>query len=196
MEYKYCNRDLLKNPEKYNFSEYNGEEFVRSYFTFRIEKLEKIKNNIKKEIDIDDLIDDIYQKNKDLEKNNLENILIEILMEKKNNLHKSDADIDKFLKKYEVKKRLVMSGIKEPQENVQDFGKIINYLFLDLLCVIRYNEVKNLKFLNLILKINDMLLTQYTKMNSKEEFSILKYCLDNEMKFVLELGKQKNIDIK
>ena len=41
-----------------------------------------------------------------------------------------------------------------------------------------------------------MLLTQYTKMNSNEEFSILKYCLDNEMKFVLELGKQKNIDIK
>ena len=49
MEYKYCNRDLLENPEKYNFSQYNGEEFVEAYLIFRMEKLEEIKNNIKRE---------------------------------------------------------------------------------------------------------------------------------------------------
>ena len=196
MEYKYCNRDLLEKPEKYNFSEYNGEEFVQAYFRFRIEKVEEIKNNIKKEKNIDEIIDEIIQKNEKIEDKKLEKILIGILKEKKNDIHRSNSDIDKFLKKYEVKKRLIIDETKKLETNIQDYGKIINYLFLDLLCVIRYNERKNLRFLNLILKVNDMLLTQYAKMNSDDEFSILKYCLENEVKFILELSKQKNIDIK
>ena len=196
MEYKYCNRDLLENPEKYNFSQYNGEEFVEAYLIFRMEKLEEIKNNIKREKSIDDTIDEIFHKNEDIREEKLEKILMQILMEKKNNIHRSNSEIDKFLKIYEVKKKLIIDETKQSEENIHNYGKIMNYLFLDLLCVIRYNEGKNLRFLNLILKINDMLLTQYPKMNSDDEFSILKYCLENEVKFVLELGKQKNIDIK
>ena len=50
--------ESLKNPEKYNFSEYNGEEFVRSYFTFRIEKL-VISKQLQKIFSVNNIIDRI-----------------------------------------------------------------------------------------------------------------------------------------
>ena len=72
-------------------------------------------------------------------------------------------------------------------EKNQDYKNLRNYLLLELLCVIRYEETRNLKFLNTILKINDMLITQAQQINDQTDLSIFKYCLEFEIKFVKEL---------
>ena len=60
-------------------------------------------------------------------------------------------------------------------EKNQDYKNLRNYLLLGLLCVIRYDETRNLKFLNTILKINDMLITQTKKIHEQIDLSIFKY---------------------
>ena len=56
MKYIYSNRDLLQNPEKYNFSKFEGIEFILSYFTSRQEIIQKAKLRIKDNLSLNDII--------------------------------------------------------------------------------------------------------------------------------------------
>ena len=124
----------------------------------------------------------------------LENLLTKTLCEKKMKSHKLDTNIDIFLKKYEIKKRLMSQYDTEFFEKNQDYKNLRNYLLLELLCVIRYEETRNLKFLNTILKINDMLITQ--KIYNEADLCIFKHNLEYEIKFVKELCELKGLEIQ
>jgi hypothetical protein len=43
-KYQYCNRDLLNNPEKYNFASFQGKKFLENYLDFRFSIVEKLEN--------------------------------------------------------------------------------------------------------------------------------------------------------
>ena len=110
------------------------------------------------------------------------------------NGHKLDTNIDVFLKKYEIKKKLMSKYDTNFFEKNQDYKNLRNYLLLGLLCVIRYEETRNLKFLNTILKINDMLITQ--KIYNDADLCIFKHNLEYEIKFVKELCELKGLEIQ
>ena len=197
MIYEYCNRDLLEKPEKYNFAIFQGEKFLESYIDSRFSIVTKLKNSIKINTTFTELISNLCNQNLS-KKNNmeLENLLIETLRAKKMNGHKLDTNIDVFLKKYEIKKKLMSKYDTNFFEKNQDYKNLKNYLLLGLLCVIRYEETRNLKFLNTILKINDMLITQAQKIHNETDLCIFKYSLEYEIKFVKELCELKGLEIQ
>ena len=195
MKYQYCNRDLLNEPEKYNFAIFQGEKFLESYLDSRFSIITKLKNSIKINTTFTELISNICNQNLS-KKNNieLENLLIETLRAKKMNSHKLDTNIDVFLKKYEIKKKLMSKYDTNFFEKNQDYKNLKNYLLLTLLCIIRYKETKNLRFLNTILKINDMSISQISKIHNQLNLTIFRYNLEYEIKFVKELCKLKGLE--
>ena len=66
---------------------------------------------------------------------------------------------------------------------------------LNVLLMIRFSETKNIRFLNTMLKINDMLISKITSINNKTDLEIFKNLLKNEIKFVKELCKLKGVNI-
>jgi len=195
MKYQYCNRDLLNEPEKYNFAIFQGEKFLESYLDSRFSIITKLKNSIKINTTFTELISNLCNQNLS-KKNNieLENLLIETLRAKKMNSHKLDTNIDVFLKKYEIKKKLMSKYDTNFFEKNQDYKNLKNYLLLTLLCIIRYKETKNLRFLNTILKINDMSISQISKIHNQLNLTIFRYNLEYEIKFVKELCKLKGLE--
>ena len=197
IKYQYCNRDLLNKPEKYNFAVFQGNEFLQSYLDFRFSIVKKLENSIKMNVTFTELINNFCNQNTPQENDiELENLLIKTLYEKKMKSHKLDTNIDVFLKKYEIKKRLMSQYDTEFFEKNQDYKNLRNYLLLELLCVIRYEETRHLKFLNTILKINDMLITQAQKIHNETDLCIFKHNLEYEIKFVKELCELKGLEIQ
>ena len=197
MTYPYSNTDLLENPERYQFTKFMGEKFLESYFYSRKIILNDIGGKIDKKMNFSEIIDNLTNIN-NLENNeyNLEKLLLKILKTNKNREDELNKIIDIFLKKYEIKKRLVNQYDINFHEKDSNFKNLRNYILLDLLCVIRFNETKNFRFLNTMLKINDMLTTQISFINNKIDLCIFEWILENENKDVMELCKVKGIKIK
>ena len=55
-KYQYCNRDLLNNPEKYNFASFQGKKFLENYLDFRFSIVEKLENSIKLSVTLTELL--------------------------------------------------------------------------------------------------------------------------------------------
>ena len=82
--YQYCNRDLLNNPEKYNFAVFQGKEFLATYLNFRLSIVKKLENSIKINTTLTEMISDFCNQNTHKENDmELENLLIKTLCEKK-----------------------------------------------------------------------------------------------------------------
>ena len=196
MTYPYSNTDLLENPELYQFTKFMGEKFLESYFYSRKIILNDIGGKIDKKMNFSEIIDNLTNIN-NLENNeyNLEKLLLKILSNNQNRNEKLNEIIDIFLKKYEIKKKLVMQYDNDFHEKDSNYKNLRNYILLDLLCVIRFNETKNLKFLNTILKINDMLVTQISLWNNKNDLCVFQWLLENEIRIILELCKLKGVKI-
>ena len=203
MTYPYSNTDLLENPERYQFTKFMGEKFLESYFYSRKIILNDIGGKIDKKMNFSEIIDNLTNINNlenneyNLENNeyNLEKLLLKILSNNQNRKEKLNEIIDIFLKKYEIKKKLVMQYDNDFHEKDSNYKNLRNYILLDLLCVIRFNETKNLKFLNTILKINDMLVTQISLWNNKNDLCVFQWLLENEIRIILELCKLKGVKI-
>jgi len=195
MSYRYCDRNLLENPEKYNFAKFQGKDFLIDYFNFRQKQIKKIESKININLNIDKIISELEVK-KDSEQGIflLENFLIEILVGKNRN-EEINLDIDKFLKKFEVKKKIAESYTINFIENDTEYGNLKNYLLLGFLVSLRYNETKNLKYLNVLLKINDMLITQIEQFKDEKDFFIFKKNLENEIDYVKKICEKKGIEI-
>ena len=158
--------------------------------------LGNISSKIEQEMNFTDIVEKITSvKNLENEGYDLEELLGKILKNYKNLDKKSNEIIDIFIKKYEIKKRLSVQYDSNFKEKDSNFKKIRNYFLLDLLCIVRFNETQNLKFLNAILKINDMLGTQISFIVDKIDLNIFKWILENEIKIVMELCKLKGVKI-
>ena len=184
MTYEYTNKDLLKFPQKYQQSLFQGREFLDSYFKNReelIEKIEKKGYNFEILQDIEtELIEKIESTKNDLERKFSE-IIINKILKKDSSM---DKIIDIFLKKFEIKKRIAFEYDSNNKEKSKNFQYLRNYLLLSILCCLRYKETKNLKFLNTVLKINDTLISQFFTINEKLDFKIFYSTLQMEIIFI------------
>lgn len=195
MSYSYCDRNLLENPEKYNFTKFQGKDFLIDYFNFRQKQIKKIENKININLNMDKIISELEVKKDSIQGIFLlENFLIEILVGKNRN-EKINVDIDRFLKKFEVKKKLAESYTINFIENDTEYGNLKNYLLLGFLVTLRYNETRNLKYLNVLLKINDMLITQIEQLKDEKDFFVFKKNLENEIDYVKKICEKKGIEI-
>lgn len=191
MTYQYTKRDLLKIPQKYQQSQFEGKEFLDSYFKNRTEVIEKTNCSDKTLESIENELKKIAISSK----NDLEKIFIKIIYDKNTNEKLSNNKIiDIFLKKFEIKKRVMEEYDSNNKEKSDNFYYLRNYLLISILCCLRYRETKNLKFLNTILKINDTLISQFFKINEILNLEILSIILRMEIDFITELYTLKGLD--
>ena len=195
MNYEYTNKDLLKFPQKYQQSLFQGKEFLNSYFKNREEIIEKIKKNGYDFKNLQNIETELIEKMEST-KNDLEKKFIKIIINK--NLKKDlpmDQIVDTFLKKFEIKKMIALEYDSHNKEKSKNFRYLRNYLLLSILCCLKYKETKNLKFLNTVLKINDTLVSQFFAINEKLDFKIFSIILQMEINFIKELYNSKGVKI-
>jgi hypothetical protein len=195
MNYEYTNKDLLKFPQKYQQSLFQGKEFLNSYFKNREEIIEKIKKNGYDFKNLQNIETELIEKMEST-KNDLEKKFIKIIINK--NLKKDlpmDQIVDTFLKKFEIKKMIALEYDSNNKEKSKNFRYLRNYLLLSILCCLKYKETKNLKFLNTVLKINDTLVSQFFAINEKLDFKIFSIILQMEINFIKELYNSKGVKI-
>ena len=204
INYSYIKTDLLKNPQKYQVSPYEVIEFIHSYKNSRKKILEiLLKKNFKKQnigdicLQINPKITDDYDFDNgfnELETEKLFSILLYFI--KKNKKQKEIIKLlDIFLKKFEIKKRIFSSYDSNFEENNENYSHLINYLLLVVAFIVRFETTNNLKYLNVVLKLNDTLCSQYQFLNNKFENILLIHSLEKELLFVEDLCKQKGIEI-
>ena len=191
IKYEYNKGDLLKNPQQYNFTEYHGWNFLIEYKKsrnkismnniFKLEEFEKSLENLISEINSDHI------KNKNIKTEKLLKILLKNIIQKNYFDYKQ---IDIFIKKFEVKKKI----FDEYDENYiaisENFSNLINYILLSGICLIIYKKERNLKYLNTALKLNDILTNKILNKNNKL-FLYLQELIKIELYFIENLIKEK-----
>ena len=197
--YEYTQKDLLKNPERYEYSEFKGIDFLKSYFSSRKTELNKLKITIEDKgyINYTNKINELLKNSvSDIlfnEQINLENILVNLFLNKK--IKKSDEIINIFIKKYEIKKRLSSQYNLKYNENNSNYKNMRNYILLSLICIEKYEQTKNLKYLNTTIKLNDMLCSKIECIDQELDLIIFERSLEKEIKFVEELCIAKGVKI-
>ena len=103
--------------------------------------------------------------------------------------------LSKYLKKYEVSKKLYYEYDSDFKKNDGDYENFTNYLLLSINLLSFFKKTKNLKFLNTSLKLDDMLCSNYNKLNSTLDRIILLMALEYELELVRDLYTRKGIKI-
>ena len=196
--YPYSSENLLEKPQKYQMSPFEGRDFLFSYLNSRkktIHILEKNKKN-----SYDEILDQ-FKRSSDV---NFESFSESVILEKFlsfliynileiNRKKETNEYIDLLLKKFEIKKILYSTYNSEFKRITDDFTNLHNYTLLTLIFQIKYKQTKALKYLNVILKLNDILCSQHSNLNYFDA-ELTYHLLNHEIDFVSELCHQKGIE--
>ena len=163
-EYKYTLNNLLKNPQKYQYSKFEGKEFFRLFRENRLLALDFLKKRLKK-IDHKNLskFDPnkiIFKKGKNIV---LKKFLIYLYNLDNSNLNKYKKYVDLLIKRFEVSKKLYLTyDLKKIKKTSINFDELINYSFFSLVLQKYYpnlDDREKIIYLNSILKINDIIIS-------------------------------------
>jgi hypothetical protein len=178
--YSYIQKNLLKDPEKYQMTPYLGLPFLSSF----IESRKIFLNSEITEFDSSELIKLLSEKS--LLLNNLEKVFFtfDLFSEILKNFLKHNFDskiinlVNIFIKKFEIGKKIFRkynSNIKEIDSN---FFELKNYILFSIVCEILFLQTNNLKYLNVSLKLNDLVCSQNNLLDKIDRklmnFSIIK----------------------
>ena len=197
--YQYIQNNLLTTPQNYQMSSYEGPDFLISYqFSRRkiITELEKMpdfisySDNFFSSQDISDACV-IIKKNKFSTNELYHSIIMELINNPKN--IQVIPIIDKFLKKFEIRKKIFLNYDNEINIASDEFKEIQNYILLSFMCLIRYQVTSDLKYLNTFLKLNDMICSVKNLIVNKTDISLFHYLLTSEMKCILKLLEELDI---
>jgi len=199
--YPYISKNLLENPQNYQMSKYVGPEFLKSYKESRVKNIEIFqKENLFE--NYESVLMNILKNNSNLsnfefnkesyETENLLSFLYVRLKTRKNN-ETNKKILNQLIKKFEIKKLLYLQYDSNLKEISSNYTKLSNYILLSLCCLLKYEQTKNLKFLNTSLKLNDTILSQRIKINNNFEKSLFCFVLQKELCYISILCKLKGI---
>lgn len=193
MKYPYTQNDLLKFPEKYQHSEFQGIEFLSTFKQSR----EDISIHISKNISILQLLDvytflsesrTLFVQNDLCHETSI--LLISCLM-KDDYLNDKKVILEKILKNFEINKKIFSNYEFFPFNHSENFSSIENYALFSLICAKIYDKSKNLKFLNTILKLNDILSSRINSIDESITLSLVYHAINYELNFIDDLLKTK-----
>ena len=95
--------------------------------------------------------------------------------------------IDKFLKKFEVRKKIFLYYDNKFNNVGDSFKEIQNYILLSFMCFIRYQVTSDLKYLNTFLKLNDTICSVKNLIINRIDISLFHYLLTSEIKYISKL---------
>lgn len=213
--YKYTKKNLLKDPEKYMYSEFHGSKFIDSYVSNRKDIMEKLnKNKFELSLDISDInLSELFIsfiKNKKISKKSLVNLeivkindkenidskklmkilIIKNIIKKNDNLEKTYVDF--FVQRFEVSKKIYpfYDSINSKKGEGSNDLPLMYWLFSLLLTVVYLNS-KNLKYLNCLLKVNDLICSLDEKLINKFPPESLSIILSQEIESVMSLSRKR-----
>ena len=172
---------------------FEGREFLSSYEKNRQKILDKIKNN--------QTTNSLSQTLKLIQKSFSSNIKEDKKIFVTNDLllsiflklqHKEETQqetrmIMTLLKKFEIKKRIFSEYDYELKENSTNFKILRNYILFAAICVKKFQDNNNLKFLNTVLKLNDIICSQIDSITDVNDLSLVYYVINLELEYVRDL---------
>ena len=191
--YQYTQNNLLVTPQNYQMSSYEGADFLVSYQFSRskiITKLEKIPKFVpySENLFFSQRVSQataIIKKNKFSTNELYHSIITELISNPKN--MQVIPIIDKFLKKFEVRKKIFLYYDNKFNNVGDSFKEIQNYILLSFMCFIRYQVTSDLKYLNTFLKLNDTICSVKNLIINRIDISLFHYLLTSEIKYVSKL---------
>lgn len=191
MSYQYITNDNLETPQNYMYSKFEGHTFLDVYKESRINKLESYYDS--RCCTLESIVADFLKMNtpnKSYSFKQMKQLLEHILgTETENDI--VYYEIDKWLKIFEVRKRIYDSYIKgtfKPEENAS-YKRNELYILFALLMSVTYMRTETLTYLNALLKVNDTILSIWDKLTEKE-ISIMQYILQYELSYVGKLQEK------
>jgi len=194
MIYPYTQKNLLKEPEKYQMTPYYGLSFLSSFIESRkvflstdivnLEISELLNLLPDKSMSLDNLKDDFSTLN----------LFSEILTNflNKNFDSKLISLVNIFVKKFEIRKTFFIKYNSEFKEIDSNFSEIKNYILFSIICEILFLHTHNLKYLNISLKLNDLICSQNKKLNKNEQ-SLIKFSIIKEFESLKFISKKTGV---
>ena len=167
MSYSYTDGDKIASPNTYFYTEYNGQEFLNSYFGNRKSILRKMKDAVEPTFSENDTETD-----QSLIQTSIYLDYLYTSLQSQNHSRNADifAEINLILKKFEVSKRIYDFYLPEfKKSDESDFKNLNNYLKLASVLSRSYEITKKLNYLNGMLKVIDTLISVFNEMSELEK---------------------------
>ena len=167
MSYSYTDGDKIASPNTYFYTEYNGQEFLNSYFGNRKSILRKMKDAVEPTFSENDIETD-----QSLIQTSIYLDYLYTSLQSQNHSRNVDifAEINLILKKFEVSKRIYDFYLPEfKKSDDSDFKNLNNYLKLASVLSRSYEITKKLNYLNGMLKVIDTLISVFNEMSELEK---------------------------
>jgi len=167
MSYSYTDGDKIASPNTYFYTEYNGQEFLNSYFGNRKSILRKMKDAVEPTFSENDIETD-----QSLIQTSIYLDYLYTSLQSQNHSRNADifAEINLILKKFEVSKRIYDFYLPEfKKSDDSDFKNLNNYLKLASVLSRSYEITKKLNYLNGMLKVIDTLISVFNEMSELEK---------------------------
>lgn len=193
MNYIYSKGDLLETSQKYQLSPFHGSDFLNSYKIERESILNKLDTKIARKIILSELIKILLPpeniiSEKQITKFVTETLLITFL--NKLQLTPSDKTIlSKLLKSFEIKKKIFTEYNFNQNTFSTDYKNLRNYILFSLLCSKEFKESQNLKFLNTVLKLNDIISSKINHISNNYDLLLAFNAIDLELLAINTLNK-------
>ena len=196
MKYTYSDVDLIKFPQRYQLSSFEGRKFISSYKEAR----QNVLNEIIKKIHLCTFPETLQTLQKSLEvktqKNHdrfvTENLLVFILT--KSDLKENEKEnrlIEKLLKNFEITKKIYSEYNYELKKQSANYEAVRNYILFSLICSKKFLVNNDLKFLNSLLKLNDIICSKINTISDPTDLLLIYYAINFELEYIKELIKKK-----
>ena len=198
--YIYSTQNLLEIPQKYQMSPFQGHKFLEQYKESRKASMQLIKDKINT-ITLDQVTAqmqpnfqhplEIINSSKFRTQKLFESIFLILLRDK------DDTNITKivndFIKKFEIKKRIFSHYNQEIKEASDNYKILANYILLASICALKYKKIKNLKYLNVLLKLNDTICSQISVISENVSGFLCFFALKSELDYISDLLKNNGL---
>ena len=198
--YVYSTQNLLEIPQKYQMSPFQGHKFLEQYKESRKASMQLIKDKINT-ITLDQVTAqmqpnfqhplEIINSSKFRTQKLFESIFLILLRDK------DDVGVTKivngFVKKFEIKKRIFSHYNQEIKEASDNYKILANYILLASICVLKYKKIRNLKYLNVLLKLNDTICSQISVTSENVSGFLCFFALKSELDYISDLLKNNGL---
>lgn len=196
MKYIYITEDNIENRQNYMYSNYDGIDFLNSYFQTREDfintlydcnicnnKYEEYLKYCSNELKYKNIDKNTYQDNKNQVLNNVIEkgfLTLEKLEYIISNIISGNIDyeigfyLSGLVKSFEVNKRVYEEYTIDFRPKYKEkFNNINLYILLSIATAIFYKKTGNLKFLNVLIKLNDTLISINSRLLQNQRILLL-----------------------
>ena len=195
MNYSYCDKDLLEFPEKYQMSTFSGIEFIHSYSNLRNNVL--LKLNVDKDKSFEAAVIENFVNSKiSIDHIHTTKFLSSTLIDKikKKSIKQNEEIMEILLKKFEVRKKIFTEYDKQIKKITKDYFDLKNYILLSANFIISYQQTLNLKYLNVCLKLNDLIISKLDQIHENQFKELFYFIIQMELDCIGQLSLKKGIE--